>query len=201
MPLTPSPCHKLSHFFGPPTPRSSRTLWTVPYIALHYIVQNQYVTQSMKRYRVLVHSFVRKQPKRRWGSIFAQMFLFSHRVHIFVVYSYAFNFVIGRSFYIKSQKVRMVSRLTHQRFSDKRGGELYLSTAHRHYFSLSVCLLIILNTVALIFSIVISHGTPGTALIKIDSNREIFSLFYGRNYSRPIFLKFLLLLRINSYLI
>jgi len=38
-------------------------------------------------------------------------------------------------------------------------GELYISTAHRHYFCLSVCLLIILNTVALIFLIVISHGT------------------------------------------
>src|SRR6218665_2970827 len=24
------PCHKLSHFLGPPPPRASRTLWTAP---------------------------------------------------------------------------------------------------------------------------------------------------------------------------
>jgi len=43
--------------------------------------------------------------------------------------------------------------------ADTRGGELYFSTAHRPTFYFSVCLLIILNTVALIFLIVISHGT------------------------------------------
>jgi len=60
---------------------------------------------------------------------------------MFVVYSYACKFVIG--------------------FSDDRGGKFYFSTAHGHYFCLSVCLLIILNTAALVFSIVrpISHGT------------------------------------------
>jgi len=42
---------------------------------------------------------------------------------------------------------------------DKRGGKLYISTAHVHTFYLSVCLLIILNTIALIFLIVISYGT------------------------------------------
>jgi len=30
-------------------------------------------------YQVLVHSFVRNQLERRWGSIFTQYFLFSHR--------------------------------------------------------------------------------------------------------------------------
>src|SRR6218665_2140337 len=80
----------------------------------------------------------------------------------------------------KSRKVRRVPSLSHQRFSDDRGGELYFSTSHGHYFYLSVCiLLIILNTVALIFSIVSSHGTA-----------LIFSVFRGRNFSRPIFLKF-----------
>src|SRR6218665_383070 len=33
-----------------------------------------YVTQPMKRYQVLVHSFVRKQLERRLGSIFAKNF-------------------------------------------------------------------------------------------------------------------------------
>ena len=67
--------------------------------------------------------------------------------------------VIGRSTYITSRKLCRVPSVSHQRFSDDRGGELYFTTAHGHYFYLSVCLLIILNTVALIFSIVISHGT------------------------------------------
>jgi len=26
------PCHKLSHFLGPPPPRAWRTLWTAPYV-------------------------------------------------------------------------------------------------------------------------------------------------------------------------
>jgi len=73
----------------------------------------------------------------------------------------------------KIQKVRRVPSFSHQRFSDDRVGELYLSTAHGHYFCLSVCL-IILNTVAQTFSIAISHGTPGTAIIKIHSNREAY---------------------------
>ena len=65
------------------------------------------------------------------------------------------------------------------------------STAHSHYFCLSVCQLIILNTLALIYSTVISHAVVQPT-IKIHSNRGllIFSVFYGRNYSRPIFLKF-----------
>src|SRR6218665_3777899 len=103
----------------------------------------------MKRYQVLVNSFVRNQSERRWESIFAQfLFIFPSLLHIFVVYSYACNFVIGLSIYIKSRKVRRVPSLSHQRFSDDRGGELhvYSSTAHGHYFCLSVCLLIILNT-------------------------------------------------------
>src|SRR6218665_1287853 len=37
---------------------------------------NLVVTQSMKRYQVSLHSFVRNQPERRWGSIFAQFFYF-----------------------------------------------------------------------------------------------------------------------------
>jgi len=75
----------------------------------------------------------------------------------------------------------MVPSLSHQRFPDDRGGELYLSTAHGHYFCLSVCLLIILNTVALIFSIVTSHGTPGTAIIKIQfSACTVVETFLGR---------------------
>jgi len=35
------------------------------------------VTQFMKRYQVLVRSFVRNQPERRWGQFL--LFLFSHR--------------------------------------------------------------------------------------------------------------------------
>src|SRR6218665_2670473 len=38
-----------------------------------------FVTQSMKRYQVLVHSFVRNQLERRSGSIFPKFFLFVHR--------------------------------------------------------------------------------------------------------------------------
>src|SRR6218665_2247348 len=89
------------------------------------------------------------------------------------------SFVIGLSIYIKSRKVRRVQSLSHQRFSEDRDGELYFSTAHGHYFCLPICLLIILNTVTLIFLIVTSHGTA-----------LIFSVFCGRNFSRPIFLKF-----------
>src|SRR6218665_3967483 len=66
---------------------------------------------------------------------------------------YACKFVIGLSIYIKSRKGCRVPSLSHQRFSDDRGGKLNFSTAHRHHFCLSVskhCL----NTVALIFSIV-----------------------------------------------
>ena len=39
---------------------------------------NLVVTQSIKRYQVLVHSFVRNQPERRWGQVLL-IFLFSHR--------------------------------------------------------------------------------------------------------------------------
>ena len=46
------------------------------------------------------------------------------------MYSNACKFVIGLSIYIKSRKVRMIPSLSHQRFSDDRGGELYFSTAH-----------------------------------------------------------------------
>src|SRR6218665_2405904 len=37
------------------------------------------VTQSMKRYQVLVHSFVRNQLEWKSGSIFAKQILFAHR--------------------------------------------------------------------------------------------------------------------------
>jgi len=44
-----------------------------------------YVTQSMKRYQVLVHSFARNQLERRSGSIFCQnIFICSSEWHIFV---------------------------------------------------------------------------------------------------------------------
>src|SRR6218665_1968059 len=76
-----------------------------------------------------------------------------------IVMTHIYNFLIVCSIYMKSRKVRRVQSVSHQKFSDDRGGELYFFTAHGHYFCLSVCLLIILNTVALIFSIVISHGT------------------------------------------
>ena len=97
------------------------------------------------------------------------------------MYIYACKFVIGLSLYIKSRKVRRIPSLSHQRLSDDMCGELYFPTVLGHYFCLSGCLLIILNTVALIFSIVISHGTPGTPIIKIHSNRGllIFSVFCG----------------------
>ena len=46
---------------------------------LHPIpICNLVVTQSMKRYQVLVHSFVRNQPER-WLGKFLLNFLFSHR--------------------------------------------------------------------------------------------------------------------------
>src|SRR6218665_844800 len=85
---------------------------------------------------------------------------FNFHLHIFVVYGYTCKFAIGLSslsIYIKSRKVRSVPSLSHQRFSDDRGGELYFSTAHKHYFCLSVCLFIILKTAVLTFLIVISH--------------------------------------------
>ena len=71
------------------------------------------------------------------------------------------------------------------------------SAAHGHYFYLSVGLLIIFYIVALIFSIV-SLLVMVQPIIKIHSNREcifiMFSvcirLYCGRNFSRPIFLKF-----------
>jgi len=98
----------------------------------------------------------------------------------FVVYNYACKFEIGLSIYIKSRKVRRVPSLD-------RGGELYFSTEHKRYF----CLLIIFNfnTVALIFSIAISHGTAHN---KFHSNRDlpVFGVLCGRNFSKPIFLKF-----------
>ena len=104
-------------------------------------------------------------------------------------YNYSCKFVIGLFIYIKSRKVHRVLSLSHQRFSDDRGGELYFSTTQRHYFCLSVCLLIILSTVALIFSTVNSHGSTHNkdSLIR---GLLIFGVFCGRNFSRPIFLKF-----------
>src|SRR6218665_3418520 len=103
---------------------------------------------------ILVHSFVRNQPERRWGQFFS--FLFSHRndTSLQCIYSYACKFVIGHSIYIKSRKFVREPSVGHQRFSDDRGGEFYLSTAHGHYLCLSVCLFITLNTIALIFLIV-----------------------------------------------
>ena len=100
--------------------------------------------------------------------------------------------VIRLSIYLISRKVCRVPNLGHQRFSDDRDGELNFSTAHRHYFCLSVCLSIILNTVALIFSIVISHGTADNKDILYNRDLLIFSVhvFCGRNVSRMIFLKF-----------
>jgi len=56
--------------------------------------------------------------------------------------------------------------------ADKRGGELYFSTAQGPTFYLSVCLLIILNTVALILLTVISHGTGHNT----DSLEYLFSV-------------------------
>src|SRR6218665_279834 len=93
------------------------------------------------------------------------------------------------SIYIKCRKVHRLPSLSHQKISDDRGGELYFSTAHRHYFCLSACLLSILNTVALIFSVVISHGTAHNK-DSLYRGLLIFSVFFGRNFSRPIFLKF-----------
>ena len=76
----------------------------------------------MKRYQVLVHSFVRNQPEKRWGQFLLNVFILCS-VH--VGYSYACKFIIGIYIYIKSRKVRRVPSLSHQRFSDNRGGELY----------------------------------------------------------------------------
>jgi len=68
--------------------------------------------------------------------------------------------------------------------ADKRGGELYFSTAHGPTFYFSVCLLIILNTVALILLTVMLQP-----IIQIHSN-AFFSVLCGRNTSKTIFLKF-----------
>jgi len=43
--------------------------------------------------------------------------------------------------------------------ADKRGGVIYFSTAHAPTFYFSICLLIIVKTVALILLTVISHVT------------------------------------------
>jgi len=58
--------------------------------------------------------------------------------HLCSVFIYACKFVIRLSISTKSRKVQKVPSLSHQRFSDNRGGELYFSTAHGHYFCLPI---------------------------------------------------------------
>src|SRR6218665_3658572 len=92
---------------------------------------NLVATQSMKSYQVLVHSFVRNQPERRWGQFLLKFLLFSHSNDTFLQ-------CIGLSIYIKSRKVRRIPSLSHRRFSDEKVGELDFSTAHGHYILLVI---------------------------------------------------------------